>query len=214
VKTHLNLMPAEDRRRLILVRRIRLWLPVWGVTVLASLSVSHFLYRSRLMLEREVIAMERQAAPLRQMRAATDVMLSEREYLSRNSVLPPELQNPPSAFAVLAAVSVAAQETENDLFVRELTASSAPVVWTSAAADSTAATDASGASDVARAPVPTVRLSLEGEATGDLSIARFVQSLQELLDDVELTSTAQSERSAATARAFTLTGAMLSGDAP
>jgi hypothetical protein len=59
-----------------------------------------------------------------------------------------------------------------------------------------------------------VRLSLEGEATGDLSIARFVQSLQELLDDVELTSTAQSERSAGTARAFTLTGAMLSGDAP
>ena len=213
MKTHLNLMPAEDRRRLILVRRIRLWLPVWGVAMLASLCVSHFLYRSRLMLERHVVVMERQAAPLREMRAASDVMMSEHEYLTRNSVLPHELQNPPSAFAVLAAVSVAAHKTRDELYVRELSASCAPLVWAAAPAPSSAA-DATGTSAVAPAPAPVVRLSLQGQATGDLSIARFVQALQNLLDEVELTSTAQSERSARAARTFTLTGTLLPGEVP
>jgi hypothetical protein len=214
VKTHLNLMPAEDRRRLILVRRIRLWLPVWGVALLASLCVSHFLYHSRLMLERHVVVMERQAAPLREMRAATDVMLNEQEYLTRNSVLPHELQTPPSAFAVLAAVSLAAQKTGDELFVSELTASCAPVVWASAPSPTPSADDATAASAVAPAPAPPVRLSLNGEATGDLSIARFVHALQDLLDEVELTSTAQSERRPRAARTFTLTGAMPPGDVP
>ena len=171
---HINLLPPEFRRWLLIRRRLLQWSVVWGLTaaVVASLGCWK-VCRSQTQKQR-LHVMKRQCEPQRRM-AAENTQMQERvkEMAGRESLLR-ALDSAQYPLQLMGMVSQGVRTCDARVQVRKFSLTQTPNV----PARPTTARRPTGTDELP--PLPDLmRLQLAGTAVDDLAVARFITSLRE-----------------------------------
>jgi hypothetical protein len=174
----MNLVPKSFRRKLLVRKRIRQWLPPCALALLVSLlAVGEVGFRLR-KLSLEASGLDEQLAPMNEMsRKADEVAARLKSLVGHESVLN-EIVGVQRPIALLAVISRSAGSSNSRLQIRKLT-----VQQTS--------TDAAVAAKTAAPSTSSTEITIHGVALDDADVAAFVQSLKDskAFATVELKST-------------------------
>jgi hypothetical protein len=185
---HANLLPVAFRRRLLIHKRIRQWVPVWLIATTTAVVLAYCGQRSLDSQREQLARLEQQTEPLHalvreneQLRARLDELAGRQSLLA---VLEPKLK----PVQLLGLVSHCARQAEARVQLQNVALGPAPATAGIAAPPGSNRTTPSQPSGAPASP--RLRLDLTGIATDDLAIAEFVSALRErgLFRAVELRS--------------------------
>jgi hypothetical protein len=180
----MNLLPIAFRRRLLIVRTLRFWAAVWGVSVLAASIMCGLLWVELWGWRRELTHHQEDAAELQAMQAENQKLAADISSISRRAAVVEDVHGIAQPLALLGVVSRSAKAADRQLQVQKMQVSHIE----EKIVDPKARPGAAVAKD---APVRRrLEVSLSGVALDDVSVAKFVTSLREsgMFDTVELKS--------------------------
>lgn len=159
---HANLLPGSLRRQLLIRRRVRQWLVVYGVLSVLLLIVAEITF-NRFDTARKRLGQDRlRSASI--LRIASEIRRFEQQNkaLAARQALLKELEPPWRAIDVLALVSDSIRKTDGKTRLTSCVFESTPA----ATRDTNLA-------------APACRMSLEGESHDDLAVARLMAVLRD-----------------------------------
>ncbi|MHC4403474.1 MAG: hypothetical protein ACYTG0_27775 [Planctomycetota bacterium] len=200
MKTYINLLPLEYRRRELLKRRLAQWALVWAGCLLLAGGVwwlKHGRYRAS---QSAVESAEQRYFPLAKLMQQRDVMHRELRELSARGTVLGQVRNGRPLFTLIGLTSKSARRSNGRLFVRRM-------AFAQHLTEPETAAQRSGAGRNAPAEtMPWAGVTFQGEALDHLAIAKFAAALRDsgLFRRVELRSSVDGKSEHPDARSYLL----------
>lgn len=191
MKTFVNILPWNFRRRELLRQRLFQWSVVWGIGLVLAAGAGWFesrAYKTELQVMQVKEGMDE---PLQRLKADSERMRAQLNELSAKDALVVQLQDQPPPLVVLGLASQSARQCGGRIWLKNL-----QFQWTRKRLATTQQT----ASDVG----PTGMLTLQGTGEDNLAVAEFVATLRETecFDRVELKSSVGMDSSGVRGRSY------------
>lgn len=167
---HVNLIPLRVGRRQLIRRRVRQWLPAWGIALLVSVGFCGWQYLLLQRGQRALAELEKQEQPARQQVAAVGQIRQRLDQLQRRETLLKTLNSTGRPLQLMGIVGHGAALTEGGLRIDKFDLSTMRT------------RQPRTASDEPNAPpvyVEHMELKLQGTAFDDLTVAGFVAAIEE-----------------------------------
>ncbi len=193
MNTHLNLLPTQFSRRLVVRRSLLLWSVIWVVTCTSSVCVGYQKFVSLRAAQRELERQTEKCAPLKVLQQENEQLAIRIDELRKKQYLLGELEDLYDPLQMVGLVSRSATNVSSQLRIENLT-------FERTETTSIAGTD----QDQDDSKLPTIRLILNGAATSDMAVSSFIVSLRDIgcFDVVELKSSSEAEVASRLPREF------------
>jgi hypothetical protein len=205
MKTFINLLPFEYRRRELVRLRLLQWSLVWAGCLLLIVAAWWLKQGQHRASRQAVEAAETRFRPLKQLMGQRRVMENELRKLHAKGTVLGQLRDERPLFTLIGMVSESARECRGRLVVDEMsfqhntnaTSTDRPQRDSGKPTDNQPAADGSG---------PRASVTLRGTALDNLAVARFAAALRDsgLFGRVELKSSVGDHSAAGNLRAYLL----------
>lgn len=202
MKRHLNLLPLKMRLRLLVRTQLRRWAVVWCLAAMAGMVAWMQLDEELYALSNDADALKKKCQPILKTRRDHAKLLTEQSRITKRLDLIAKLQDPQAAFRLIGLISRSARACEGGIRVRDfwLSEDRVPIAFANPQPTRQARQPKRGRQKgtpkptAEEAPKPEVkvtsRLVLQGVASDNLAVAKFVVALREsgAFDTVDLKS--------------------------
>jgi hypothetical protein len=163
MRTHINLLPLEIRRRHIVRLRLRPWGAVWFAVAALLATLTTWDWQDAQSAARKRMVLEQQLAPTQALEAANAELAKQIDLLEKRESVALALSNERPILSLLGMIGKASQAAEGRVYVQQLQWNETP--------------QAVGAPSAAASAIAMLRL--QGVGLDNLSIARFAAALRD-----------------------------------
>jgi hypothetical protein len=198
MKTHLNLLPIGYLRARLVRRRLALWTPVWGASVLFGMANWWSSYTAYCAASHTFANTLRHYAPVRKLTNEIDQLRRRIDELNNRETMLGELSEPHPPLSGLALVGGCAAQCEGQVRVNHM------LLERSAGVVQSGRRQLPGAQAAAVENSDRSQLTLEGVGLDNVSVATFVEALRDTgaFLKVELKSTIRAGNDSGAMRQF------------
>ena len=202
--THINLLPLNFRRRLLVKIRLLQWSLVWGLSLLALVALWAAKSMDRQAQTRQLQTLERQCNPLRKIDADNNRVRKRLAELEQRQSLLADLDTVQFPLLLVGIVSQGTQRSHSRVQVRDF--SLAPIMEVSAKSTNSAhqVKNKKNEKQAEENVSARMRLTLKGIALDDLAVAQFIVALRDtgVFNAVELKSSLITQLAGGPAREY------------
>ena len=201
MKTYINLLPRPFRRRLVLRSCLLQWSVVWVVTGAAVAGICYEKHSRLETVRRELAALNAQCKPLRLTDQENQTLQTRIALMRGRQSLLTHLDAGLHPLQVIGLVSRSAEFVGGRLRVEKMSFQVVEVLQSVGNNDEETKSPA---------PIKTFRLTLNGIASNNLAVSKFIVALRDsgFFESVELRSSERTEMAGGRARKFLVDCAM------
>lgn len=184
MKQHLNLIPRAARRRQLISRRLRFWLPVWGAALVLGGSLFNAQHRTLIEARQATAALDTQCQDVRQLASDSEQTRREIRNLEQQTRWLRSLEQSGLPLLTLAAVSQSTGSLAGEVQLDRIQFQALDVAPSESPKTQSTASDSTPPSAVD----VDDRIELSGTATDDAAVSSLLTRLEftGLFAEVEL----------------------------